>query len=158
MYDPVRKFMNSNEKLPKRKFKWEADGCISKLWQGQYLWPGVRWLRRVYITQWFEWKLTNCSSIIVSMIIVWFWQRKLFNRTRWTVNLKQDSINRIVHSLKLENVQHHLVVGNTIQKKSISRQFQYFQIEHDPNTKIKPGFNEFYQRFRVNGTRNLLNL
>ena len=53
---------------------------------------------------------------------------------------QQDSINRIVNSLKLENVQHHLVVGNTIQKKAISREFQYFQIEHDPNTKIKLGF------------------
>ena len=70
-----------------------------------------------------------------------------------SVNLKQDSINRIVNSLKLENVQHHLVVGNTIQKKSISGEFQYFQVEHDPNTKIKPGFNKFYQQFGINGIR-----
>ena len=55
-------------------------------------------------------------------------------------HFQQGSINRIVNSLKLENVQHHLVVGNTIQKKAISREFQYFQIEHDPNTKIKLGF------------------
>ena len=52
----------------------------------------------------------------------------------------QESINQIVNSLKLENVQHHLVVGNTIQKKSISSQFQYFQIEHDAYTEIKHGF------------------
>ena len=45
----ITSFMNCNEKLLKRKLKWEADGCISKLWQGQYLWPRVRWLRRVYI-------------------------------------------------------------------------------------------------------------
>ena len=71
----------------------------------------------------------------------WCIQKNLEKFNKSIVNLyRQDSINRIVHSLKLENVQHHLVVGNTIQKKSISREFQYFQIEHDPNTKIKLGF------------------